>query len=68
MDKKITMNPINSKRITKIKPFINRYNWKERDFPSKKTDWKKIEKNSVTIALNVLYVKSKNISTLYFKT
>ena len=25
-----------SERITKIKPFINEYNWKRKDFPSEK--------------------------------
>ena len=56
-------------RITKIKPFINKYNWKEIDFPSEKDDWKKVEKNNRTIALNVLYAKKeKNISCLGFKT
>ena len=42
-------------RITKIKPFINKYNWEGINFPSEKDDWKKFEKNNVTIALNVLY-------------
>ena len=28
-------------RITKIKPFINKYNWKGIYFPSEKNDWKK---------------------------
>ena len=28
-------------RITKIKPFLNKYNWKEINFPSEKDDWKK---------------------------
>ena len=28
------------KRISKIKPFINQYNWKEIDFPSEQEDWK----------------------------
>ena len=46
-------------RITKIKPFINKYNWKGINFPSEKDDWKKIKKNNVTIALNVLYAKNK---------
>ena len=31
-------------RITKSKPFINRYNWHGFSFPSEKDDWKKIEK------------------------
>ena len=29
-------------RITKITPFINKYNWEEINFPSEKSDWKKI--------------------------
>ena len=28
-------------RITKIKPFINQYIWKDIDFPSHSKDWKK---------------------------
>ena len=47
-------------KITKTKPFINKYNWKGINVPSEKEDWKKIERNNVTIALNVLYAK-KNI-------
>ena len=43
-------------RIPKIKPFIDNYNWKEIDFPSHGTDWKKIESNNQSIALNILYV------------
>ena len=42
-------------RITKIKPFKNKYNWEGISFPSEKNLWKKLEKNNVTIALNVLY-------------
>ena len=41
--------------ITKIKPFINQYNWDEINFPSEKDYQKKNEKNNVTIALHVLY-------------
>ena len=55
--------------ITKIKPFINKYNWEGIHFPSEKDDWKKCEKNNVTIALNVLCAeKDKNIFRLCFKT
>ena len=53
-------------RITKVKPFINKYNWERVNFPSEKDNWKKITKNNVTIALNVLYAKNK--SCLCFKT
>ena len=52
----------NPERITKIKPFRKKHKWKERNFPSEKCDWKKVEKTYVTIALNVLYAKkAKNI-------
>ena len=58
-----------SERITKIKPFINKYKWEGINFPSEKDDWKKFGKNNVTIALNVLYAKNeKNISCSCFKT
>ena len=43
-------------RISKIKPFIDQYNWKEIDFPSHRKDWKKFESNNKSIALNILYV------------
>ena len=46
----------NLERISKIKPFIDRYNSKEIDFPSHKKDWKKSESNNKSIALNILYV------------
>ena len=49
---KINNNP---ERISKIKPFIEQYNWKEIDFPSTSTDWKKFELNN-EIALDILYV------------
>ena len=44
------------KRVNNINPLINKYNWKEIDFPSHKKDWKKSESNNKTIALNGLYV------------
>ena len=47
-------------RKSKIKPFINKYNWKEINYPSGKDDWKKFEKNNPTIALYMLYVKKMN--------
>ena len=43
-------------RISKIKPFIDQYNWKEIDFPSHGKDWKKIESHNQSIALNILCV------------
>ena len=50
---KIGKNP---QRISKIKPFINNYNWKDTEFPSYTKDWKKFEQNNKTIALNILFV------------
>ena len=41
-------------RITKIKPFLNKYKREGINFPSEKNDWKKYEKNNVTIVLNLL--------------
>ena len=43
-------------RISKIKPFTDKYNWKEIDFPSHSKDWKKFESNNKSTALNILYV------------
>ena len=34
----------NPQRITKIKPFIDQYNWEGVDFPSHKRDWSEFEK------------------------
>ena len=46
-------------RVSKIKPFINQYNWSDIDFPSTSKDWKKFELNNESIALNILYVPHK---------
>ena len=43
-------------RVSKIKPFINQYNWNDIDFPSTGKDWEKFELNNELIALNILYV------------
>ena len=52
--------------ISKIKPFIDQYNWSDIDFPSASKDWKKIELNN-EIALNILYVpyNTKKIHVAY---
>ena len=46
-------------RISKIKPFIDRYNWKDIDFPSTSKDWRKFELNN-EVALNILYITHNN--------
>ena len=54
-------------RISKIKPFIDQYNWKDIEFPSHSKDWKKFEQNNKTIALNILFVpyNAKQIRPAY---
>ena len=53
-------------RISKIKPFIDQYNWKDIHFPAMSKDWKKFELNN-EIALNILYVphNTKKIHVAY---
>ena len=51
--------------ITNIKPFINKYSWEGIHFPAEKDDWKKFDKNNVTIALKVLYAKQRKIYPAY---
>ena len=53
-------------RVSKIKPFIEKYNWEDIDFPSTSKDWKKFECNN-EIALNILYVpyNTKQINIAY---
>ena len=53
-------------RISKIKPFIEEYNWKDIDFPSTNKDWKKFETNNEAV-LNILYVphNTKKIEIAY---
>ena len=41
--------------FSKIRPFIDEYNWSETDFPSNQKDWKKFDCNNKSIALNILY-------------
>ena len=45
--------------MSKIRPYINEYNWNDIDFPSTSKDWKKFELNNESIALNILYVPQK---------
>ena len=46
---------------------MNEYKLERINFPSEKHGWKKIEKNNVTITLNVLYVKKKKYILLMFQ-
>ena len=54
-------------RVSKLKPYINKYNWKGINFPATPKDWKRFELNNKAIALNVLYIphNTKAISVAY---
>ena len=52
-------------RVSNIKPFINKYNWEGINYPSKIDDWKTFQKNNITIALNILYIKEKGALPAY---
>ena len=54
-------------RISKIKPFIDNYNWNNINFPTAKKDWNRFELNSKDVALNILYVpfNTKKIEIAY---
>ena len=56
--------------ISKIKPLINKYNWKDIDFQSGPKHWKKFEQNNKTIALNILFAlhKTKKIIRIAYKS
>ena len=53
---KIQQNP---EKVSNIKPFINKYNWKGINYTSKIDDWKTFEKNKSIIAPSILYIKEK---------
>ena len=60
---KVRKNP---QRISKIKPFIDQYNWKDIDFLAMSKDLKKLESNN-EIVLIILYVphNTKKIHVAY---
>ena len=43
-----------SQRISKVKPYINKYNWEGIELPVGPKEWKKFEGNYKTIALTIL--------------
>ena len=55
-----------SQRISKIKPFIDQYNWKDIEFPSTGKDRRKFELNN-KVAINILYIphNTKKIQLAY---
>ena len=55
----------NPQRISKLKPYINKYNCKGIKFPAVPEEWMKFEQNNKTIALNILFIKH-NEKTIKF--
>ena len=55
------INEWNPERVLNIKPFINKYYQKGINYLTKLDDWKRFEKNNLTIALNILYINEKAI-------
>ena len=43
-------------RISKLKPYINKYNWEGINFPAGSKEWQEFERNNNTIAVNILYI------------
>ena len=57
----------NPERISKLKPYINRYNWEGIEFPAGPKDWKKFERNNKANVLNTLFIphNAKTIRVAY---
>ena len=55
----------NTERVSNIKPFINKYNSKGMNYPSKIDDWKTSQKNNPIIGFNILYINKKEICPAY---
>ena len=55
----------NPERVSNIVLFKSKYNWHEINYSSKLDDWKRFEKINPTVALNILYVKEKEIFQAY---
>ena len=43
--------------MSKLKPYINKYNWEGIEFPAGPNKWIKLERNNKTIALNILLIQ-----------
>ena len=50
---------VHPERISKIRPFVNRYNWNGINFPIPSNQWKKFENKNPDVALNVLFINGE---------
>ena len=44
---------------------MDKHNWEGINYPSEKNDWRKIEKDNLTIVFNILYTKKEKIHPAY---
>ena len=51
--------------MEKLSGIQTKYNWKGIKYPWKINNWKTFEKNNLTVARNVLYIKEKEICPAY---
>ena len=65
----LNFNKVNGhpERVTKIKSFIDNYNWNDINFPATRKDWNRFELNNKYVAFNILYVPfgTKKIEIAY---
>ena len=52
-------------RLSKLQPYINKYNWEGVDFPAGPKEWQKFERNNKTIAQLFIQHNTKTISVAY---
>ena len=54
-------------RTSKLKPYINKYNWEGIQFPAGPKEWKKFERNNKIFAHNILFIQhnTKTIRVAY---
>ena len=55
-------------RISKLKPYINRYNWEGIEFRAGPKDWIKFEQNNKTIALNILFIQHSTKTRVAYRS
>ena len=55
----------NFNRITKIKRYINNFNWSNINFPPIKQDYQTFEINNENISFNIYQLKNEKINHLY---
>ena len=55
-------------KISKLKPFTNKYGWNGINFPTEQKDWDRFERNNKDVALNILSAHSSKKKINIVKT